>query len=95
MATIPLCKLCKHRHWTYQPHVLPPTATEPSCDVAGLSVFAGLKEPLTPMLESVTQPLESVTHGGVRQGSGRKRLYASDAERKRASRARGRGVDGG
>ena len=37
-------------------------------------------------VENVTAPLESVSHGGKRQGAGRKRKYESNAARLRAWR---------
>lgn len=75
----PKCKLCGAQHWTYEPHVLPKTVTQPET-VTPL--------PISSLPETVTQtvtPTETVTLSAGGRG---KRLYASNAQRQAAYRAR-------
>jgi hypothetical protein len=80
----PKCKLCGERHWLREPHKL------------GNVEFTMDPAPVTPVTKSVTNPpsvtesslLESVTHGGSRVGSGRKRRHNTNAQRQAAYRGK-------
>lgn len=90
----PKCKLCGSPHWTYEGHSFTgelrnqaPTVTE-SRDEIVTSTTVSI--PPEKMEEEFKAGRLSFTHGGAREGSGRKRQHATNAERQKAYRERSR-----
>lgn len=85
------CKLCGHGHWNSEPHVFaddPAPVTKPVTKV--VTPVTKLPVPAVTKPSAVTKPTEPFVTppGAAVRSAGRPRVYATNAERQRAYRAR-------
>jgi hypothetical protein len=98
-AKPPRCKICEHEHWNWEPHVLPRSEQKPVTRMekpvtppqkpvtVAHSVTSKAEKPVTVVL--ATEKPVTPTGGPVVRGKrGPARLYATNADRQRAYRAR-------
>ncbi len=98
---VPLCKLCETRHWTYEGHVFQgelrnqtPTVTKSRDETVTETVdnvTSTVRIAPKKMKEEFKAGRMNFTHGGARDGSGRKRQFETNACRQKAYRERSRG----
>jgi len=86
-AKPPRCKLCGAEHWNSEPHVLPdqkPVTVPRKLVTQAVKPVTQDAQPVTPPEKPVTVQEVPVTRGK----RGPARVYATNAERQRAYRAR-------
>lgn len=88
----PMCKLCKKAHWTYEGHAFTgelryqgATVTESKDEIVTSATVRTSPEEMEEEFKAGRLPF---THGGAREGAGRRREHETNAARQAAYRER-------